>query len=175
MRASAISSSSPVLTPGRTAAATSRRMRPTTRPASRILSISAALFRMTPTPSALHRAPDPVVDRVGLPHPVDLGEDLPLAVELLHLRDLGAEDLEALLQLLGGVVRALHEIGALHVALALHLRGARPHVVDRPADRAAPSPGDAVHEDRLGDLQADHLVDLSAVAGERLVERPGLR
>src|SRR5690606_25324198 len=123
MSDSASSSSSPVLTPGRAAAATSRRIRPTMRPAARIFSISAALFRITPIGSALQGRADARVDLVRAAHAVDLDELAQLPVVLLHLGNLGAEHLEPL------------------------------------------------DQDLLGNLEADHLVDLQAHPSERLLER----
>src|SRR5215207_2549606 len=123
MLVSAMVSSSRVLTPGRTAARSSSRVSPTSRPATRIRSICSGVLISIPRSrndmggSALRDHVEGVEDAArhvrDLTHPVDLDEDAALAVDLdERLGLLGVELLPAPDHVLG-VVRATVGLRAL--------------------------------------------------------------
>src|SRR5690348_16504850 len=91
MWSSAIASSSPVVTPGRTASRSTSRVWPVSRPATRIFSIWSGVLISMPRsrkPNALalrdvvERAEDPLGDLVDLAHAVDLDHQATVAVDV---------------------------------------------------------------------------------------------
>src|SRR3712207_5280922 len=141
MKRSAASSSSFVVTPGRTFDSSSRWQRTSTSPAAAIFSISAGdfLMIMPGAPSALDlvleserrdRRPQVVVDLGRVAAAVEAAQRARLLVVVDERLGVLVVDAEALLDRLGLVVVALDELRPVDVAHALVLRGVRVHVVD---------------------------------------------
>src|SRR6187200_2850236 len=126
MWSSAIASSSPVVTPGRTAPRSTSRVWPVRSPARRIFSIwSGVLISMPrsrkPNVLALHdvdeRVVDPLRDLVDLTHAVDLDHQAAVAVDIDQRRSLVVVDLLAAAYDVLGVVGAALCLGALEQPL----------------------------------------------------------
>src|SRR4051794_3805727 len=123
MASSAIASSSLVVTPGRTAARSVSRVRPTTSPTRRIAATWSGVFSSTPRScqpirsagSGLRDDVEGVEDALGdlghLAHAVDLDQDATVAVDLDERLGLLGVDLLAAPDDLLGVVRAPLDLG----------------------------------------------------------------
>src|SRR3989338_9143387 len=136
MMDSAISSSSSVLSPGRTAAPSSSRTRRVMRPHSTILSISSGdLISIILTIS--QSGQDARGDLAGVGRavdPADRAGPLVIVEERLGLADIAAEPFQCFF---GLIVFADGQPGAIAVAESRHFRGQRNVVIDRAAFRAA--------------------------------------
>src|SRR5687767_6188676 len=183
MNFSAASSSSAVVTPGRTLDSSSLWQRTRTSPAAAILSISAGDFRTIIEGLGLDlvfesegrdRRAQVVVDLGGVARAVEAPQGALLLVVVDERLGVLVVDAQALLHGLGLVVVALDELGAVDVADALVLRGVGLHVVDV-ALLLARAPARQPPDDRLvGDLDEQRGGHRALELAQRLVQRLGL-
>src|SRR5690348_7035403 len=114
--------------------------------------------------------------RVDFGHSVDAAQNAAVTVIGQDWRSLFAVDLEPGFDGLGPVIGAAGELGAATaVAYSMLARPIVPVVVAGAALVAAKPPGQPVDEDRLVDIQQNHVIEPEAVLGQHRVERLCLR
>src|SRR5687767_10042818 len=155
MKRSAASSSCLVVTPGRTMPSSRRWQRTSTSPAAAILSISAGFFLtimggrgsdLVFESEGRDRRAQVVVDLSWRSRPVQALQDALLVGVPDDRLGLLVVDAQPLLDHLGSVVVALHELRPVDVAHALVLRRVGLHVVDVALLRAGAPAGDAADD-----------------------------
>src|SRR3954454_6126360 len=183
MWSAAIASSSPVVTPGRTAARRSSSVSPTTRPARRICAIcsgdliSMALRSRNIVGSAvrLQHVDGTLGDLVDLALGLDRAQQPAAAVVADERRSLVVVDLQPVANGLRLVVVALEQLAPAQVADVFLLGRVElgvPHVAARAAGSAT---GQTAHHLVLVDAKLERSFDRLAELDEHLVEGLGLR
>src|SRR3954471_6464952 len=154
MNFSAALSRSPVVTPVRALPRSMLRQRASTRPAAAIFSISSGVFRtitedsvvaaslleLVLEPQRCERGPDVVVDLAGRAFAVEAPEQVLVLIAVDERARLVVVDLEPVLDGVGLVVVALHELRAVLVADAFVLRRVELDVVEVAVLRADAAP-----------------------------------
>src|SRR3954447_7214916 len=177
MDSSARASRSAVVTPGATAAFSFSRVRPTTRPASRISAISSSVLiwinalSLPEGPERRERSFRHVVDGT---HGVDAHEDAGLGVVAHQRRRLLVVDLEPVTDGLRLVVVPLEQLATADVTDTLHRPRVEVQVPDVPAAAAGTPAGQPPDHLVVVDHQLENHVERRPAVEQQVVERLGL-
>src|SRR3954452_13426277 len=184
MNFSAALSSSPVVTPVRAFPRSMLRQRARTRPAAAICSISSGVFRtiteesvvawgrleLVLEPQRREGGPDVVVHLARRPLAVEAAQHVLLLVAVHERARLLVVDVEAVLDRLGLVVVALHQLRAVLVADALVLRRVELDVVEVPVLGADAAAREAAGHLVVLDLDEQRRGQAPVALGERVLE-----